>query len=389
MVQGMTDKLKNPGAVAVLAGEPSGDWIAANAVRALQQLHRDIRCFGIGGDKMAAANVDLVRHISTLTALGPLESFRQGPRWLSAFGDFRLRCREQKPFAALLVDCPEINLPMARALKADGIRVLQYMGPKVWAWRRDRLRLLRRRTDMVALGFAFEKKMYDEARVTSRFVGHPLLDGVPFVSEGGRGIPTRDTIRRALHVPGAGKVVALFPGSRKSELKHHGEIMIEAGVRLLKEGCVPVFAPYRDAAPHAFLDKARSLGCVVWERPVRELLPGCDAALAVSGTVTLEIALAGVPMAIVYKMDAASYWLGKRLLKIPYIGLPNWVAEQKVIPELLQDDVTAQALSAITQQLLSSTETRRQKKALADVSKRLGSPGAALRVAEILCDWMD
>ena len=393
MVLWMTDKFKSSApqdcpAIVVVAGEPSGDWIGANVVRALNNSHNDIHWFGVGGDELQSAGVDLVQHICRLTALGPLESLKKGPGWMNAWATLRLRCKKEKPFAALLVDCPDINLPLARVFKADGIKVLQYMGPKVWAWRKDRLRLLKQRTDMVALGFEFEKKLYDDAGVPATFVGHPLLDA-PLVTNTFESIPTRPQIRRTLHVPPKSKVVALLPGSRKSELKYHGELMIETGIRLLKAGVVPVFAPYPGAASDALIDKARSLGCILWQNNVCDLLPGCDAALAASGTVTLEIAMAGVPMAIVYKMDNLSYRLGKRFLKIPCIGLPNWVAGQNVIPELLQSDATAETLVATTHTLLTESETQRQKKVLAGISQSLGTPGAARRVARLLSDWQN
>ncbi len=366
--------------IAVVAGEPSGDWIAANAIGQLLKIDGDIRVFGIGGDHLAAQGVNLVKHISSMTALGPMQSLKRGPAWMAAWGDFRIRCRKQKPAAALLVDCPDINLPLARALKADGIRVLQYMGPKVWAWRKDRLRLLRRRTDLVALGFAFEKEIYDKEQVSAVFVGHPLLDA-PVAGN-------RDEVRRKLHAPPGARVVALLPGSRKSELEHHTSPMIEAGARLLKDGFVPVFAPFAGVSSDAYLATARSLGCVVWSGPVGELFAGCDGALAASGTVTLELALAGVPMAIVYRMDRVGYWMGKRLLDIPYVGLPNWVAGEAVVPELLQEEVTAARLYQMAHHLVVAEERQRQQHALRMVSEKLGTPGAAYRVARILNDWI-
>ncbi|MBN2530839.1 MAG: lipid-A-disaccharide synthase [Deltaproteobacteria bacterium] len=366
--------------IAVVVGEPSGDWIAAGAVAKLRGMNRHIRCFGIGGDHMAAAGVSLVQHISSLTALGPVNSLKRAPLWMNAWADFRLRCKKERPKAALLVDCPDITLPLARALKADGVRVLQYMGPKVWAWRKNRLRLLRERTDMVALGFAFEKPLYDEWRVPATFVGHPLLD-VPLSHN-------REAVRNSLHVPGNAKVMALLPGSRASELKYHSAPMLEAAVRLLRNGVVTVFAPHLDAASEQLLMQARSMGCVVWQRPVHDLLAACDGALAASGTVTLELARAMVPMVIVYKMDKIGYWLGQQLLDIPFVGLPNWVAGEATVPELLQEQVTGENLFHAAMQLFTPGEQQRQQQALQAVASKLGTPGAAHRVAQMIRDWV-
>ncbi|MBN2340261.1 MAG: lipid-A-disaccharide synthase [Deltaproteobacteria bacterium] len=364
----------------VVAGEPSGDWIAAKVVTALYQKIPDAAFIGIGGDAMRDAGVVLTEHISRLSALGPVDSLKSLPRWASAWTELRQQCRRHLIAAAILVDCPEVNLRLARALKADGIPVLQYMGPKIWAWRKDRLGLLRARTDWVALGFAFEKALYDAAGVRASFVGHPLLDA----SEA----PSRHMVRRKLHAPEGANVVALLPGSRKSEISYHGEAMISAGVRLLKDRMVPVFAPYGLSPDDPWCQKARSLGCLCWHEPVTHLLPACDAAVAASGTVTLEVALAGVPMVTVYKMNAVNYWLGTKLLHIPYIGLPNWIAGRLVVPELLQDHVTPGTLYQQVHRLVTPSETRRQKKELAQVASQMGTPGVAERVAELVLSLM-
>lgn len=365
----------------VVAGEPSGDMIAGQVVQAIQRRLGSVRFVGIGGDQMKKHGVLLAAHISNLSALGPTESVKVFPRWLDAWAQLRMLCKESNPLVAVLVDCPEVNLRLARALKADGVKVLQFMGPKVWAWRENRLGVLKARTDMVALGFAFEKKMYDAWGVNATFVGHPLLD-VPCP-------PKRAEVRKFLHAPAHAKVVALLPGSRKSELKHHAEVMIETGIRLLKDGVIPVFAPFFQAASPQLLQKAATLGCVVWKRSVNELLCAADAVLVASGTATLEAALANVPMAIVYKMDVLNYMVARKLLDIPYVGLPNWIAGEKIVPELLQDAVTPQSLYQQALALLETGETKRQQTALAKVVQQMGSPGVADRAAQLAAELLN
>lgn len=367
--------------ILIVAGEPSGDWIAARIIESLHKQDATLAFWGIGGAAMVDAGAHLVADISTLCALGPKDSLLKLPRWATAWGRLRRRCEVHRPRVAILVDCPDVNLPLARALKADGVKVLQVMGPKVWAWRKSRLSLLRDRTDMVALGFAFEKPLYDAANVRAQFVGHPLVDLPP--------LHNRAEVRKELHVPKGAKLVALLPGSRASELKRHGELLIETGVRLLKDGMVPVMAPHLGPFSTPIVSKSRSLGILAWQRPVRELLDGCDAALVVSGTVTLEVALAGVPMAIVYKLDRLSHAFAKKVLHIPYVGLPNWVATQQIVPEFIQQEATPAALYNQVHQLLDSKETLRQKKALADVAKQLGRKGVGDRIARLVIDWLE
>jgi lipid-A-disaccharide synthase len=362
--------------IAVVAGEPSGDNAAAQVMK--QSSLSSCRFFGIGGDAMAQTGCELTNHIRQLTALGIAESASRMISWLRAMARFRQTCFERRPDVALLVDCPDVNLPLARALKQDGVKVVQYIGPKVWAWRAHRLNLLRERTDHTALILPFELPLYEAARVRASYVGHPVLD-LPLPA------PVEQTLKQ-LHLGNRIKIAALLPGSRRSEIRNIAPTLIETAFALRHQGLVPVIAPGGEGLSEALAHHAHHAGVLVWpaSQPLGDLLAASRVAVAASGTVTLEVARAGVPMVIVYRMDRLSYALGKRLLKVSHVGLPNLIMGEEIVPELLQDRFTANAVVAGVTTLVQTTAGARQIDALGEVMTRLGPEGTAGRVAKLL-----
>jgi lipid-A-disaccharide synthase len=361
----------------VVAGERSSDRIAARALGALSA-RAPVGAFGIGGDALEANGVDLVAHVRDLAAIGFGAIAARLGAWTSAWARLRAEIEARNPAVALLVDAPEVNLPLARILKARGCRVVQYVGPQVWAWRRSRLRLLRSRTDHVALILPFEKALYDAAGVRATYVGHPLLDEPS--------APPRDEARRALGVSGGTRLVALLPGSRCSEVAAHAPPMLEAARLLRKEGISCAFSPAPDAVSAEALSAARSAGCLVpaGGASARDVLAAADAAIVASGTATLEAAIAGTPLAVVYRLGPASALAARALVRVPYVGLPNWIAGRRVVPELLLGDATAPRIAEAARALLTPETSRSMRRELALVRSRLGAPGACERVAEIL-----
>jgi lipid-A-disaccharide synthase len=339
--------------------------------------------FGIGGDRLANAGVELLAHIRDLTALGVGDSIGRLGAWSRAWCSVRDEAARRRPRVALLVDTPEVNLPLARALTADGISVVWYIGPQVWAWRPWRLQLLRDRSEVVALVLPFEKELYDQAGVRAEFVGHPLLDE-PI----GAG---REQVRCALGVSPETPLVALLPGSRRAEVAALAEPMIDAGSRLRSLGIRPVLAPGPDAQVAGLSDRAEAAGVAVLPtgHGARDLLGAADAALVASGTATLEAAIAGTPLAVVYRVGAVSWLLARLLVDVPYIGLPNWVAGRRVVPELVQDEAHGSAMAEMAAALLEPVERERQLVDLGDVCARLGQPGAARRVASLIRERLE
>jgi lipid-A-disaccharide synthase len=349
----------------VMAGEPSGDRIASRVIEAVQRQH-PCDVFGVGGDNMARAGAELVDHIDHLTALGIGDVARRFVRWSRVWANVRQAVAERKPKVALLVDSPEVNLPLARVLRQEGVQVVYYVGPQVWAWRRGRIGLLRERCDVTALILPFEKTIYDANRVHAVFVGHPLLD---------EPLPEpRERVRKGLGVGEQQKLVAFLPGSRPGEVTRHSAPMRSAAKRLGERGVHTVFAP-GVSSPDASQQ---------WH--TRDLLGAADGAVVASGTATLEAAVLGTPLAVVYRMGKLSWFTAKRLVKVPWVGLPNLVAGKQIVPELLQGHATGEAIFRQACTLLEPEEQRRQRRELGKVRERLGTPGAATRVAALVLE---
>lgn len=365
----------------VAAGEPSGDRAAARVVERLSA-QRSVCAFGIGGDRLAEAGVDLVAHIRRLTAFGPSQGASRLVSWAAAWAAAREAVKLKKPAVALLVDSPEVNLPLARALTSSGIRVVYYIGPQVWAWRPGRLALLKSRTSAVALILPFEKPIYDAAGVRAKFVGHPIMDE-------DKPLDPKE-VRNRLGVAAGQRLVALLPGSRDAEVSNLSGPMIEAASRISNKGVRTVFAPAPEVAKTVESERAGLAGCAVPGAALRarDLLGAADAALVASGTATLEAAVAGTPMAVVYRIDRLSWIAARLLVKAPYIGLPNWISGKKIVPEILQDEANGENLAAHALNLLEPKERDRQKCELLCVAQSLGGPGAAGRVAELVSELM-
>jgi lipid-A-disaccharide synthase len=362
----------------VVAGECSSDRIAARALAALR-VEREIDAFGIGGDLLAAQGVELTAHVRGLSAIGIGAVAARLAAWVSAWAALRREIDLRRPRVALLVDAPDFNLPLARVLTERGVAVLQYVGPQIWAWRRRRLGLLRTRTRHVALVLPFEKPLYDAAGVRATFVGHPLLDEPD---------PLPPEVTRAAlgAVPGE-RLVALLPGSRRSELAAHAAPMIEAASILASSGVRAVFAPALDAASAGALAAARGAGCLAvgGTLDARDVLAACDAALVASGTATLEAALLGTPLAVVYGLGPLSRLAARALVDARFVGLPNWIAGRRVVPELLAG-VTGERLARAALELLAPPAAAAMRRDLAEIRGALGTPGAAARVAALLRD---
>jgi lipid-A-disaccharide synthase len=365
----------------VVAGEPSADRAAARVVGELAA-RTAVPVFGIGGPLLAARGVELAVDARGLASIGPGDTLRRAAGWAAAWCAIREALRRRRPRAALLVDAPDFNLPLARVLSAAGIAVIQYVAPQVWAWRSGRLGLLRERADAVALVLPFEEELHRRAGVPAVYVGHPLLDESPPLPRAGT--------RRGLGLADGQPLVALLPGSRPGELERHTPMMLAAAVALRRHGVECVFAPPRDAAYASCIDRARHAGCLVPASGVetRDVLAAADAALVASGTATLEATLARTPHAAVYRVDPLSALAARVLLRAPYVALPSWIAGRRVVPELLQGRVTGHNLAAAALHLLDPAVADRQRADFEMIRLRLGPPGAAGRVARIVAGYL-
>ncbi len=368
--------------IMVLAGEASGDAHAAEFVAALQRIDPEIRASGMGGDAMRRAGVDVFFDSSIIAVVGLVEVLKHWGDIKRAMTAVEQRLERDRPDLLILVDYPEFNLKMARRARRLGIRVLFYVSPQVWAWRPKRIHKIGRLIDHMAVIFKFEQAWYERAGIPVTFVGHPLVDKVP------AGVDA-DGVRARLGVAAGKRLVGLFPGSRQSEITRLLPLLFELAERMRArdpqlEFVLPV-ASTLDADEIEGHCREAGLDIRVSRDDIYDLIGACDAIATCSGTVTLEIALLGTPMCILYRMSALSYAIMRRLITIPHIGLANIVAGGAVVREFLQRDATAEAVADELFRLLDDTAYRREVIAgLAKVRDNLGDGKGAENMARLV-----
>ena len=358
----------------ISAGEPSGDLHGAGLARALRSRIPHARLIGLGGARMAAEGVTLLATLEDLAVMGFVEVAARLPFFLRLRRRVFERVVREKVDLVIPIDYPGFNLRLARFARTQGIRVLYYIAPQVWAWHASRAADLARDTDEVAVILPFEEEFLRRAGANARFVGHPLLDlAAPTIP--------RDEMLRGWGLDPSRPVLALFPGSRPQEVRRHLALFDETAERVtrLRPDVQPIIGASPDLDAAAF---ARS----TW--PIADdpggLLHHATAALVKSGTTTLEAALAGTPFVVAYRMNPLSYQLARRLVDVPHIALANLVANERIVPELVQDAATPTTLcDAILPLLdLESVERKRMIVGLSRVRSSLGGAGAAARVAD-------
>lgn len=375
----MSDAQAGP-VIFISAGEPSGDLHGAGVARALKRSIPNARLMGLGGPLMAAEGVELMAELDELAVMGFVEVLAHLPFFL------RLRKRvfravETSADLVIPIDYPGFNLRLARHARGQGVPVLYYIAPQVWAWHTGRVRQLAEDCDRVAVILPFEEKYLAERGVQAEFVGHPLRD-LPDAEE------SPAAWRRRHGMAEGGPLLAIFPGSRAQEVRRHLELFGEAGELLKRridglEIRIAAASSLDPAVFESFADRTVS--------DTRGLLRASTAALVKSGTTTLEAALAGTPFVVAYRMNAGSYAIARRLVDVPHIALANLVADRRVVPEFVQDAASPQSLADALEPLLTpgTTERAEMQEGLAEVRQRLGGGGAAKRVAEIAAELLD
>jgi lipid-A-disaccharide synthase len=364
--------------ILVTAGEPSGDLHGARVVTALRQRFPGASIEAVGGPRMAAAGAVVRRSIDGLSAMGLIEVLGKIPAHWRLERELIRDLRARRYDLIIPIDYPGFHLRLARAAKRHGIPVLWYIAPQMWAWRPGRAARFARAVDRLAVVLPFEPAFFEQHGVPAVFVGHPLLDSEP--------APDRRAARAALGVPPEARVLAIFPGSRRNEVARHWPVMRDAALQLLHDGrCTHVLVAGTEWG--AYPNEAAF--SVVRDDAAR-VLAAADATIAKSGTTTLQAALADVPMAVAYSVNALSAKLVRRLATVRWVALPNLIAGREIVPELLQGDFNTSALVAAVAPLLDPTspEARRQRDALAEVRQQLGGPGASQRVAELAAELL-
>jgi lipid-A-disaccharide synthase len=365
----------------VIAGEDSGDLHGAELLRELKARRPDLRIIGVGGPRMTPLLDRKLADVKDLAVVGFIEVIKHLPRLNRLFKQILAAAAEEGISAALLIDYPGFNLRLAKALRKQlpAVKLHQYVCPQVWAWKKGRIPDLGTVLDTLYCLFDFEPELFRGYPVDARFVGHPLVEIVKPECD-------RKTFFNETGLDPAKPLVALLPGSRKGEIERLLPPMAELATRWQRERpevqwVLPVAPTLDPAFIHLHLGEAP---VTLVENRTYAARAYADAALVASGTATLETALLGTPFAIVYKLNALTYQIAKRIVKVPYFGLANVVAGREVAPELLQDEVNAERLGVELSRLLEPDTARRVRAELGQVRGHLGEPGAAGRVAEDL-----
>jgi lipid-A-disaccharide synthase len=360
-------------AILMLAGEASGDLHGAEVANALLRRWPDARLLGLGGDRMESAGVELLAGLDRLAVMGFVEVVRHLPFFLKLERRVTALLETGSVDLVLPIDYPGFNLRIARRARKLGVPTLYYIAPQVWAWKAHRAEQLARDADRIAVILPFEEEIFRKAGGSATFVGHPLLEDAPPP-------PDLESFCQEHGLDPARPILALFPGSRRQEIRRHLGIFLETGGRVLAADSKVQLAMGRaQSIPAGELD---GFGIPLVADP-RALLSHSRAALVKSGTTTLQAALAGTPFVTVYRTHPLTFFLAKRLVRVPHVALANLVAGERVVPEVLQGDATPDRLTGLLLPLLAdrSEERTRMEVGLARVRLALGSPGAANRVA--------
>jgi lipid-A-disaccharide synthase len=375
--------------VGMVAGEASGDQLAAHLIGALQERRPGLAFSGIGGPKMAAREFASLFPMEKLSVRGYAEALRHYREIMGIRRRLGDRFLAERPRLFIGVDSSDFNLGLERRLKDAGIPAVHYVSPAIWAWRRWRLRRIARSVNHILCLFPFEKPLYDKAGVPATYVGHPLADIIPLD-------PKKTEARAALRLPSRKLVVALLPGSRRSELEHMAATFILAAHRFRQEVAevhfvVPmVTRETRDMFERKLYELQQlDLPLTLMFGHSHEALAAADLAIVASGTATLEAALYKTPMVITYKQAALSWAIMRGMLYLPYVGMPNILAGEKLVPELLQGEATPGALANALLGLLRDKEAQKRQAARFEEMHHLLRQDAAQRAADAILGILD
>jgi lipid-A-disaccharide synthase len=361
--------------LAVVAGEASGDLHASKVLRELRKIVPELVTFGIGGDILAGEEMKILHHAKEMGIVGLFNVVRHLGMFRRVFAEMVEVIGREKPDAVLLVDYPEFNLRLARKCRQMGIRVVYYISPQVWAWRRGRVKEIAGTVDHMIVIFPFEEDFYRQHGVPVTYVGHPLIDELRETPRGG-------TLSGAPPHPAAPLRLALLPGSRRGEVESLLPSMLHAVTALRTAREVDAFviqAPTiaRDQLQSIIDRDGTAVRIVPYDRGTA--LSQADVAISSSGTATLECAILGVPVVVMYRLSRGTYFLARRLVKLPHFSLVNIVAGKKVVPELLQEAVRSDRIVEEIERLVANRDRVRED--LDVVRARLGAPGASARAA--------
>jgi lipid-A-disaccharide synthase len=367
----------------ISAGEASGDLYASRVVEAVRARLPDAEFFGCAGPRMQATGVRAVVDSRSISVVGLVEVVSHIPR---IWGEFRKLCRaveQERPDVAVLVDSPDFNLRLAKRLRRYGVPVVYLVAPQAWAWRQGRIRTMRATINRLLCIFPFEEKFFRSHGIPATYIGHPLARIV-------RPTTKRTQFCLKFGLPEERPIVTLLPGSRHGEVERHMPVLIDAARRIgdrYPVTFVLALPPGFEIDKTNFWERIRGSSIQSTEGYTWDALAHSELALAASGTVTVEAALLGVPMVTFYRVNALSWMIGRRLVRAPFLSMVNLVAGRKIVPELIQREMTADAIAVEAGRLLNNEAERSvMRRDLAEVAEKLASSRDPMDIA---AEWIE
>ncbi len=372
-----------PRDILISAGEASGDRYAAMLVEELRRSRPEARFFGCAGPRMRNAGVEPVVEAESLAVVGLVEVVSHLPRIWRQYRKLVAAAYERRPQIAILTDSPDFHLRLARRLKRQGVTVVYLVAPQAWAWRKGRIAGMRRTIDRLLCIFPFEEPFFRDRGLPARYIGHPLAGLVRPALE------KAEFFRKHRLAPGR-QLVTVLPGSRKGESARHLPALVDAVKRIYRQQATHFLLPASETTGAAFFrERIQGAPIQVIEGETWDAIVHADLALAASGTVTIEAALAGTPMVTFYKVNALSWLLGRLLVRVPFYSMVNLIAGRAIVPELMQSAMTGERLAANALWLLQDGPSRqRMREDLADVARRLSSEGRPMEKAAALVEQL-
>ena len=345
--------------IAIVAGESSGDLLGSHLIKSLKSIRPDLKFIGIAGPKMIKEGAVSFFSMEELSIRGYFEALRKLFRLLKLRKNLLNQILDAKPDLFIGIDAPDFNFWIERQLKKKGVPVIHYVSPSIWAWRKNRLRKIKKSIDHMLTIFPFEKNIYLKANIQASFVGHPLAEMIPLHSN-------RKKAQDKLKIIKANKVIALLPGSRQGEVRWHAQLLIDSAIEISKSVRdtkflvpLPTRETYEIFSKTLFKNTNTELDIQLLIGHASDAINAADLVIVASGTATLETALYKKPMIVIYKMSSISWQILKRLRYLPYISLPNILLNKFLVPELLQDDATPQNISDKTIEILKDVAYRK------------------------------
>lgn len=377
-----------PARIAISAGEASGDRLGAGLAEAIAARRPDVELVGMGGPRMAGAGVRIVQDSRVVSVVGIVEVLSHLPAIRGAMSRLERMLAEERPDLLVPIDFPDFNMRLARRAAGAGVPVVYFVSPQIWAWRRGRVRTIARLVRRMLVLFPFETEFYRDAGVHAVFVGHPLAE---------RAIdpPSRAELCARIGLDADRPVVALLPGSRAGEARRMAPVLFAAAARLQADRAelqflVPTASGLSEELFRPFIDAHGVRDVRLYADEFPECLSVCAAGVVTAGTASLEAASVGLPMVVVYRMSPLSYALGRLLVRVEHVAMPNLIAGRRVVPELIQGECTPAAVSAAVAAYLDDpAHAERTRRALREVRDRLGGPGVFERAADEVLAELD